>query len=265
MRLMRAADINENDSSARSPLDCIFEEVEKYDPESFAVKQYKTFKMGAGKTLKGILISCAVRLQAFDLEDVANLTDTDDIDLDSIGDEKTALFILLPTGEKTFNFLASLMYSQLFQRMYDYCENTAEFSQLILDGDKQLVKTFRAGDPEESARMHEEAKAFLERAKRGRIHHNNKYKWYELRTEAGELVTYRGTKEDIIAARELIRQGEVVPNAEQSNHGQRLPIHTRMMLTSLRISEKFLNSTRRLLRSVSTKSQFQSFFSHWLR
>ena len=230
MRLMRAADINENDSSARSPLDCIFEEVEKYDPESFAVKQYKTFKMGAGKTLKGILISCAVRLQAFDLEDVANLTDTDDIDLDSIGDEKTALFILLPTGEKTFNFLASLMYSQLFQRMYDYCENTAEFSQLILDGDKQLVKTFRAGDPEESARMHEEAKAFLERAKRGRIHHNNKYKWYELRTEAGELVTYRGTKEDIIAARELIRQGEVLPNAEQSNHGQRLPIHTRMML-----------------------------------
>lgn len=230
MRLMRAADINENDSSSKSPLDYIFEEVEQYDPESFAVKQYKTFKMGAGKTLKGILISCAVRLQAFDLQDVATLTDTDDIDLDSIGDEKTALFILIPTGEKTFNFLASMMYSQLFQRMYDYCENTAEFSQLIMDGEEQLVKTFRAGSPEEAQEVNREAEAFLERAKRSKIHHNNRFKWYELRTEAGELVTYRGTKEDIIKARELIRQGCVRPNSKQSNHGQRLPIHTRMIL-----------------------------------
>ena len=230
MRLMRAADINENDSSAKSPLDYIFEEIEKYDPEAFAVKQYKTFKMGAGKTLKGILISCAVRLQAFDLQDVAMLTDTDDIDLDSIGDEKTALFISVPTGEKTFNFLAAMMYSQLFQRTYDYCENTAEFSQLIMDADKQVVRTYRANDPDDARVKNAEAKAFLERAKAGKVQENKKMKWFEIVTSENELVTYRGTKEAAEAAFDLIKGGEVIENSKQSNHGQRLPIHTRMML-----------------------------------
>ena len=84
MKLMRAADSDENDSSQKSQLDYIFDGIENEDPNSFAVKQYKTFKMGAGKTLKGILISCAVRLQAFDLEDVATLTDSDDIELDNV-------------------------------------------------------------------------------------------------------------------------------------------------------------------------------------
>lgn len=231
MRLMRAADINENDSSTKSPLDYIFDAVEGYDPESFAVKQYKTFKMGAGKTLKGILISCAVRLQAFDLEDVAILTDTDDIGLDDIGDEKTALFIIIPTGEKTFNFLAAMMYSQLFQRAYDYCENTAQFSQLVMDGDRQLVKCFRAGSQEESADVAQEAEAFLERAKKGKIFYNKGFEWYEIRTPLNELVCYRGSAEE--AKKELaliINGGFVLANSKQSNHGQRLPIHLRMML-----------------------------------
>lgn len=230
MRLMRAADINENDSSAKSPLDYIFEEVEAYDPESFAVKQYKTFKMGAGKTLKGILISCAVRLQAFDLQDVATLTDTDDIDLDSVGDEKTALFIIIPTGEGTFNFLAAMMYSQLFQRTYDYCENTAEFSQLVMDGDHQLIRTYRASSPDESELKAMEAEAFLKRAKEGYVRYNESLNWYEIVTPSEELVTYRGSQEAAEKALELIKKGEVIGNNKQSNHGQRLPIHTRMML-----------------------------------
>ena len=230
MRLMRAADINENDSTTKSPLDFIFEEVEKYDAESFAVKQYKTFKMGAGKTLKSILISCAVRLQAFDLKDVAALTDTDDIDLDSVGDEKTALFIIIPTGDKTFNFLAAMMYSQLFQRMYDYCENTAEFSQLIVDGEKQLVKTFRAESPEQSEAKYLEACEYFERAKNAKVVQNPVFGWYELRTDQNELVTYRGSREEAEKALRLLQDGQVLPNNKQSNHGQRLPIHTRMLL-----------------------------------
>lgn len=230
MRLMRAANIDENDSSAKSPLDYIFEEVEKYDPESFAVKQYKTFKMGAGKTLKGILISCAVRLQAFDLQDVATLTDTDDIDLDSVGDKKTALFIIVPTGEKTFNFLAAMMYSQLFQRTYDYCENTAEFSQLVLDGDRQIIRTYRASSPDDAIIKRAEAEAFLERAKQGRVQYNDSLKWYEIVTPEGEMVTYRGSQEEADKELEFIRAGEVIGNNKQSNHGQRLPVHTRLLL-----------------------------------
>ena len=231
MRLMRAAEISEEDSSAKSPLDYIFDEVERFEPESFALKQYKTFKMGAGKTLKSILISCAVRLQAFDLLDVANLTDIDDINLDMVGDEKTALFIIVPTGEKTFNFLAAMMYSQLFQRTYDYCENTAEFSQLIMDGEDQLVRCYRAGSPEESAQRAEEAAEFLEHAKNGKIRKNNALDWYELVTDEGELFGYRGSKEEAKKALTLIREGgHVMPNSKQSNHGQRLPVHTRMML-----------------------------------
>ena len=231
MTLMRAADINEYDSNDKSALDYIFEEVAAAEPDSFAVKQYRTFKMGAGKTLKGILISCAVRLQAFDLEDVARLTDTDDIDLDSVGDEKTALFIIVPTGEKTFNFLAAMMYSQLFQRAYDYCENTSEFSQLVMDRDGQLVKCFRARTPEEALEKRKEAEAFLDRARRGSLVYDRTLGLYEVVTERDEIVCFRGSEEEAgFALDAIIEGGHVISNREQSNHGQRLPVHTRMIL-----------------------------------
>lgn len=231
MRMMRAAEISEEDSTQSSPLDAMFEQVEQLEPESFAVKQYKTFKMGAGKTLKSILISCAVRLQAFDLRDVAILTDSDDINLDAVGDEKTALFIITPTGEKTFNFLAALMYSQLFQRTYDYCENTAEFSQLVLDGENQLVRCYRANNLEQSRKRAQEAEEFLKRAKEARIVYRKDLEWYELVTKDNEMVTYRGSEEEAKKALRLIKEGgHVIPNSKQSNSGQRLPIHTRLML-----------------------------------
>lgn len=230
MRLMRAAEVDENDASAKSVLDKMFDTIEEQDPESFAVKQYKTFKMGAGKTLKGILISCAVRLQAFDLVPVANLTNTDDIDLDSIGDEKTALFVIIPTGDNTFQFLASMMYSQLFRQMYRYSENTAEYSQLIMDADKQVWKTFRAESEEDKKRAKREAEAFFERAQKGTIKKNVEYQWWEIRTNRNELVGYRGIKEEAEKALKLLCNGKVISNSEQSNGGQRLPIHTRLIL-----------------------------------
>lgn len=232
MTLLRQADIDENDASLKSELDRKFEEVEAKDPESFAVKQYKTFKMGAGKTLKSILISCAVRLQAFDLVDVSELTDTDDIDLDSVGDEKTALFVIIPTGEKTFNFLASMMYSQLFQRLYGYCEGNAKYSSVIMDSDRQVVRTFRADGPGEKGDQAVRAKAeeFLQRAQNAKIVYNKDFKWFELRTDRDELVTWRGAEELAKEALAKIRGGKVISNSEQSNHGERLPIHTRLIL-----------------------------------
>ena len=230
MNLLRAAEIKEEDATSKSPLDYIFDAVEETDPESFAVKQYKTFKMGAGKTLKSILISAAVRLQAFDLVDVEELTNSDDIDLDSLGDEKSALFIIIPTGDGTFNFLAAMMYSQLFQRLYDYCENTAEFSQCIVDGEGQVVKTFRTNSIKESKAKAQEAAEFLERAKRSVMRFNEEFNWYELRTKNNELVLYRGDKKECLMAYRLLQSARVVPNAERANHGQALPVHLRMIL-----------------------------------
>lgn len=227
MRLIHAADIDENDSNSKSQLDVIFDEIK--DPEDFAKKQYLTFKIGAGKTLKSILISSAVRLSQFDLEDVANLTSSDDIDLDRIGDEKTALFIIMKTGDNTFAFLASLMYSQLFHRLYEYSEFTAEFSQLIIDSDKQVWKTFRAGSSLDAKNARAEAESYFERAKKATIRLNPDYQWYEMVTDRGELVGYRGSEKEAQKALEKLREGKVISNAEQSNQGQRLPIHTRLL------------------------------------
>lgn len=226
MSLLRAADIDENgDSSFQSPLDMMFEQVAELDPEGFAIKQYKIFKMGAGKTLKSILISCAVRLQAFDLTDVADLTDTDDIDLDSIGDEKTALFVIIPTGEKTFNFLASMMYSQLFQRLYEYAENTAKYSQLVVDSEGELVRTFRAAGPEDSDKAKEKAQNFLEKAKTAEIKEDKERGLYYVYSKDNKILKYSNTKEKAEEFLHQLRGGKVI-----KNKGNRMPIHVRFLL-----------------------------------
>lgn len=225
MCLLRAAEVNEYDDSAQSPLDLMFEQAEEIDPEGFAIKQYKIFKMGAGKTLKSILISCAVRLQAFDLVDVANLTDTDDIDLDSVGDEKTALFVVIPTGEKTFNFLASMMYSQMFQRMYAYCENSARYSQLVVDGDGELVRTFRADTQEEVFAAHDAAQKFLERAQSAEIKEDQQNGLYYVYSKDNRILKYSNTREKATEFLQSLKHGKVVQNG-----GNRMPIHVRFLL-----------------------------------
>ena len=130
MKLLRAAEVDENNPNVKSPLDRIFDEVEKRDPGSIALKQYQTFKMGAGKTLKSILISCSVRLTVFNMKEIENLTGSDDIDLGTIGDEKQALFIVIPAADSTFNFLVSMMYSQLFETLYFHAETECKGKRL---------------------------------------------------------------------------------------------------------------------------------------
>lgn len=141
MKLLQAADVNENDANAQSPLDKLFAKVEAENPKSLAVKQYKTFKMGAGKTLKSILISCGVRLTVFNLQEIENLTKQDDLDLASIGNEKTALFVVIPAADDTYNFLVSMMYSQLFETLYYRAENECPHEYHIIDGNEVLAIT----------------------------------------------------------------------------------------------------------------------------
>lgn len=119
MKLMRLAEISEQDENHRSPLDDLMDELREENPLSMAVSYYADFKKAPAETAKSILISAAVRFAAFNLPEVADLTHTDNIHLDTLGDKKTALFVIIPSSDATFNFLAAMMYTQLFDTLYD--------------------------------------------------------------------------------------------------------------------------------------------------
>lgn len=112
--LINASEAREDDETYQSPVDQLFSQLEGREPDHFAVKQYRKFKMAAGKTLKSILISCGARLAPFDIKELRNLMEYDELELDTLGDQKTALFVILSDTDSTFNFVAALMYSQLF-------------------------------------------------------------------------------------------------------------------------------------------------------
>lgn len=118
MEMIAAAEVKEDDEEYQSPLDELFERLEIRNPNSLALKQYKIYKQAAGKTAKSILISVGVRLSAFNLESIASLTATDELELDLVGERKTAIFAIIPDNDSTFNFLIGMLYTQLFQMLY---------------------------------------------------------------------------------------------------------------------------------------------------
>lgn len=118
MEMLGSAQVKEDDEEYQSPLDILFERLEMRDPESIAVKQYAIYKQAAGKTAKSILISVGVRLAAFNLKQIANLTCTDELDLYSIGEKKVALFCCISDADTSLNYLVGMIYSNLFQTLY---------------------------------------------------------------------------------------------------------------------------------------------------
>ena len=118
MRVLEYAEVREEDEGHVSPLDLFFESIERRKPDSVAVRQYKVFKLAAGKTAKSILVSTAVRLAPFNLPQIQALTDHDDMDLYTLGEKKVALYAVIPDNDNTFNFLVSLLYAQAFQALY---------------------------------------------------------------------------------------------------------------------------------------------------
>ena len=118
MRVLEYAEVREEDECHVSPLDLLFESIERRRPDSVAVRQYKVFKLAAGKTAKSILVSTAVRLAPFNLPQIQALTDHDDMDLYTLGEKKVALYAVIPDNDNTFNFLVSLLYAQAFQALY---------------------------------------------------------------------------------------------------------------------------------------------------
>ena len=118
MEMLRAGDVREEDESYQSPLDELYDRLEMRSPDHIAVKYYHDYRAGSGKTLKSIQITLASRLEKFNLESLSSLTVTDELDLGSLGEKKTALFVIIPDNDSSFNFLVSILYTQLFQRLF---------------------------------------------------------------------------------------------------------------------------------------------------
>ena len=121
--MIDASEVREDDETYMNPIDRLFEALEKKNPTHFAVKQYKKYKLAAGKTAKSILISCGARLAPFDIEELRELMSEDEMALDTIGDKKTALFVIISDTDDTFNFVVSIMYSQLFNLLCDKADD----------------------------------------------------------------------------------------------------------------------------------------------
>ena len=123
IEFINAMEVREDDEEFKNPVDLMFDALEAEKPNHFAVRQYKKYKLAAGKTAKSILISCGARLAPFDIQELREITSYDELELDTLGDRKTALFIIISDTDDTFNFLASMVYTQLFNLLCDKADD----------------------------------------------------------------------------------------------------------------------------------------------
>ena len=121
--MINSSEAREDDEDFKNPVDLMFDRLEAREPEHFALKQYQKYKLAAGKTAKSILISCGARLAPFDIAEVRELMDTDEMELDTIGDRKTALFVIISDTDDTFNFIVAMLYTQLFNLLCDRADD----------------------------------------------------------------------------------------------------------------------------------------------
>lgn len=123
LEFINASEAREDDEEFKNAVDELFEELEKEKPEHFAVRQYKKYKLAAGKTAKSILISCGARLAPFDIAELRELTSYDEMELDMLGDQRTAMFVIISDTDDTFNFVVAIMYTQLFNLLCDRADD----------------------------------------------------------------------------------------------------------------------------------------------
>ena len=123
LEMLNSMEVREDDETFKNPVDLLFDELEQKEPDHFAVRQYKKYKLAAGKTAKSILISCGARLAPFDIRELRELMSEDELELDTLGDRKTALFVIISDTDDTFNFVVSIMYSQLFNLLCDKADD----------------------------------------------------------------------------------------------------------------------------------------------
>ncbi len=123
LEMINAMEVREDDEEFKNPVDLMFEELEKQNPDHFAVRQYAKYKLAAGKTAKSILVSCGARLAPFDIKELRDITAYDELELDTVGDKKTALFLIMSDTDATFNFLISMIYTQLFNLLCEKADD----------------------------------------------------------------------------------------------------------------------------------------------
>ena len=131
--LVDASEAREDDENFKNAVDLLFEELEQENPNHFAVRQYKKYKLAAGKTAKSILISCGARLAPFDIAELREIMSYDEMELDMVGDQRTALFIIISDTDDTFNFVVAMMYSQLFNLLCDRADDVHHAIVEIID------------------------------------------------------------------------------------------------------------------------------------
>ena len=123
LEMLNSMEVREDDEEFKNPVDCLFDELKAKDPEHFAVRQYAKYKLAAGKTAKSILVSCGARLAPFDIAELRDVTAYDELALDTLGDRKTALFLIMSDTDSTFNFLISMVYTQLFNLLCEAADD----------------------------------------------------------------------------------------------------------------------------------------------
>lgn len=216
-----------------SPLDALFARIEEEDPDSYTARQYKVFLSAAGCShRKEIVGSCLRRLDIFTLAETADLMRNDDMYIDRIWNEKTAVFVAVPENDSAFSPIAAMFFTQFFRRVRDYCENAAEYSQVVTDCEGNVVRCFGAG-AEDEAEKRAEAEAFLAEAKEGKVCCSRTGRRYEAVTPSGDLICFRGSEEDAEKALEQIKKGKVVSGAARPNGGMTLPVRTMAIFAGL--------------------------------
>mgnify|MGYP002449835628 CR=1 FL=1 len=123
LEMINAMEVREDDEEFKNPVDMMFDELAEQNPDHFAVRQYAKYKLAAGKTAKSILVSCGARLAPFDIKELRELTAYDELELDTLGDEKTALFLIMSDTDGTFNFLISMIYTQMFNLLCEKADD----------------------------------------------------------------------------------------------------------------------------------------------
>ncbi len=232
VRLLAMAEINENDTTTnpQSPLDRLFDDLCRNDPNNLAVRYYKEFKLGGTKTLKSILISVAVRMQTFKLPDVMYLTGADDLHFETFPDTKQALFVIIPTGDISFNFLVAMMYSQMFQSMYSYCETDLGYGSCCMLPDGTSIRVEQA-DIDTKAEAKKRAEAFVDAVhNKTELRHNDRKDLWEIYTEyegKDTLVAWRGEKDNAEKVQKELKDLKVVPLNDRDG---RCLNHVRFML-----------------------------------
>ena len=224
-KMLDMAEVDENDDSRESKLDTLFIELAEVDPENLAVQNYHSFRQAAGKTMKSILISVNVRLKAFRLSDIQYLTGKDEFEFEKFADTRQALFVIIPTADTTFNFLVSLMYSQLFTSLYNYVETRAKYGWEAYVNDLNIIRVEQAYGLKQSRKAKKKIVSFVKEVKEGTvIKPNNKKRLWEIYTKQGTLVGWRGQKKKAIEFQESLSKLKV------RKAPRKCPNHVRLIL-----------------------------------